>query len=233
METQDKINAYCIPGLGMNGLLFKNLRLPGFNVVPIEWKAPLKKETLPEYALRLAAEIDQSTPFILIGVSKGGMCAIEIAKKTHPLKTILISSCKVHTEKPKILRALSVIPLHYLLYDSKYLKYAALSLIKKRLGVTKAIKKDFWAAIGGQPRGYHAKAVNMLVNWKNETIPANVMHIHGDADRVIPYQKEVHYNYTIAGGSHLMVLDKAKEISTIIHKELSGYLTERELRAGW
>ncbi|MGK6351614.1 hypothetical protein [Parapedobacter sp. DT-150] len=45
--------------------------------------------------------------------------------------------------------------------------------------------------------------------------PSNTVHIHGTADRILPF-RFVKADYVIPGGSHLMVVNRAKEISDII-----------------
>jgi len=216
------LNVYCIPGLGMNALLFKNLELPNCNIIPISWLSPKKNETLPEYAMRLSAQIDTSKPFVLIGVSFGGMCAIEISKKLQPLQTILISSCKVCTEIPTALRILKYIPLHLLLSDVMYMKCTL--FILKRLGVTKALKKEFNEMLKLPPENYYSRSIDMILNWKNNTIPPRVIHIQGNKDHVLFYKKNVHYDYTIEDGSHFMIVDKADEINKIIEGETDQFL---------
>lgn len=217
-NTSHPLQVYCIPGLGVNRHLFKNIKLNRCIVTCIQWLAPFKEETLPEYAKRLAQQIDTSKPFVLIGVSFGGMCSIEIAKQLSPLKTFLISSSKVRSELPKSLRLLSFLPGHQLFSDAVYLKGAR--IVKKKLGVTPGMEKDFEEMLTPPPDGYFSKAVDMIVNWQNEHYPANVFHIHGNADDVLPYKKEVNYDYLVEGGSHMMVVDRGEEISAVINKEL-------------
>ena len=64
----------------------------------------------------------------------------------------------------------------------------------------------------------NAWAVDALLNWDNELIPENVLHIHGTHDKVLPY-KNVTCNYTIEKGQHLMVMQHADTISSLL-KEL-------------
>lgn len=219
---KSNLNVYCIPGLGMNALLFKNLQLPNCNIIPISWLSPHNNETLPEYAMRLSAQIDTSKPFVLIGVSFGGMCAIEISKKLQPLQTILVSSSKIYKEIPTALKVFKYIPLHFLFSDSMYMKYTM--FILSRLGVTKELKKDFQEMLTMPPENYYSRTISMILNWENRIIPSNVLHIHGNLDRVLFYRKNLRYDYTIKGGSHFMVVDRADEINKIIMKELNGNL---------
>ena len=64
-------------------------------------------------------------------------------------------------------------------------------------------------------------AVDQVINWKNEEVPNNLTHIHGTRDRIFPhfYIKDAIW---IKGGTHFMVVNRAKEISKIIRKELSS-----------
>ncbi|HSH65903.1 MAG TPA: alpha/beta hydrolase [Bacteroidia bacterium] len=217
-KTPNKFIIYCIPGLGTNQSLFKKLQLINAELVHIQWLKPLKKETLPEYALRLAEQIDQTQPFILMGVSFGGMCAIEIAKKLTPLKTILISSSKTATELPWNFELLKIVPVYKLLTEK--ISIAGARLFKKRIGVTPEIENDFSMLLTLPPEHYYRRTIDMIVHWENKQVPANCMHIHGTADRVLPLKKEVDYNQIIKNGSHLMILDRAGDISGIINREL-------------
>jgi hypothetical protein len=217
-NSAHQLQVYCIPGLGVNEHLFKNLRLKKCRVSCIEWIAPVKDESLPEYAMRLTKQMDTSKPFALIGVSFGGMCSIEIAKQLSPVKTFLISSSKVRSELPKSLRFLFFLPGYKLFSDNVYLKSAR--IVKKRLGVTEEMDEDFEEMLTPPPEGYFRKAVDMIVNWQNEEYPSNVFHIHGNADDVLPYKKEVDYNYIVQNGSHMMVMDRGEEISEVINREL-------------
>ena len=64
-------------------------------------------------------------------------------------------------------------------------------------------------------------AIRRITNWqRNEKVPAKVLHIHGDADRIFPL-KNVHPDYIISGGTHFMTVSKHKEVSKVIQKALN------------
>jgi hypothetical protein len=69
-------------------------------------------------------------------------------------------------------------------------------------------------------------AVDQVINWKNEEVPLNLSHIHGTRDRIFPgyYVRDA---IEIKGGTHFMIVNRAKEISKIIRKELAA---PRELK---
>lgn len=75
------MNVYFISGLGADKRIFSKLTLSAeFDIIHIDWIVPFSKETLVSYAKRLSKVIDVNNPFALIGVSFGGMIAVEIAK---------------------------------------------------------------------------------------------------------------------------------------------------------
>ncbi len=62
-------------------------------------------------------------------------------------------------------------------------------------------------------------AVDQVIRWKNEEIPANLVHIHGTSDRIFPHFY-INDAIWIKGGTHFMIVNRAKEISKILMKEL-------------
>ena len=206
--------------MGVDERLFRNLKPDNCTLHFIKWETPHKNESLPHYAMRLAKQIDTSKPFALLGVSFGGMCATEIAKQLHPIKTFVISSCKVTEELPLRLIIWKYIPLYKQVSDKTY-KNGAM-LFKRQFGVTtKDQAKKFKEMLDASPKNYFKGAVHCILSWKNNTIPASVIHIHGNADKVLSIDK-VKPNYIIESGSHFMIINKAREINEIINMELKG-----------
>ena len=65
---------YLIPGQGADHRLFDSLKVDkAFTVKHIKYSTPSKNMTMEEYAKELSAQIDTTSPFILVGVSLGGM----------------------------------------------------------------------------------------------------------------------------------------------------------------
>ena len=62
---------YGISGLGADQRVFKYLKLD-CEFIPIDWITPLKRESIENYALRLAQVIDTNEAFGILGVSFGG-----------------------------------------------------------------------------------------------------------------------------------------------------------------
>jgi hypothetical protein len=62
-------------------------------------------------------------------------------------------------------------------------------------------------------------AMDKIVNWKNEFIPDNLIHIHGTNDKILPY-RFVKSDYNIQSAGHFMIVKQAKEISVIIGNKI-------------
>lgn len=62
-----------------------------------------KRETIESYAARIRSQIKTKNP-ILLGISFGGMMAVEVAKQIETDKVILISSAKTKHELPSYYR---------------------------------------------------------------------------------------------------------------------------------
>ena len=68
------------------------LAFPGLIVPP--WIPPLRGDTLPTYAARLAETVPCPKPLVLGGSSFGGMLACEMARHLHARAVILVGSCR-------------------------------------------------------------------------------------------------------------------------------------------
>lgn len=215
------LNVYCIPGMGVNERLFRNLKLDNCTIHHIKWETPYKNESLPDYAMRLAKQIDTTRPFVLVGVSFGGMCSVEISKKLKPLKTFIISSSKFSNELPFKIAFWRTLPFYKFFRDGFYKN--AVMIAKKQFGViTQDQKISFRKMLDEAPHNYFNGAVDCIVKWDNDIRPNNLIHIHGTSDKVLPHSKVIACDYTIKGGTHFMIINKAEEISEIINKELKS-----------
>lgn len=202
---------YTISGLGADKRVFNYLNLPE-DTIHLEWIKPLKRESLQAYALRLSKNIDVSKPFSILGVSFGGMLAVEISKILHPEHTFLISTAKTKYEIPKIYRFIGETNIYNFLPNAFF--KAPLFIISrlfraKNKKLLKDILKD------SDPK-FTKWAVIALCTWKNEKVTKNTTQIHGNKDLVIPLPKEDKNIKIITDGGHFMVVDKGEEISFLI-----------------
>ncbi len=121
-KSQPNINqltVYLIPGMGTDERIFEELHFNHTNISKktIEWAPYEDCNSLEEYAKKLISQVDTSKPFILIGVSMGGMLAMEMGEIIYPERLILISSAKSDSELPCKYKLGRYIPLHNLTND--------------------------------------------------------------------------------------------------------------------
>jgi len=108
---------YAIPSLGTTAELFSFLKLKNYNLVILNWPLTNKGISLKSYAKLFLDQIDASSPFILMGVSFGGMICSELSHLLPAQKTILISSCKNRNEFPILLKAFKYLPIYKLISE--------------------------------------------------------------------------------------------------------------------
>ncbi len=215
----DKI--YCIAGLGADRKIFAKLDIKGYELEFLEWTKPFTNESLQEYTYRLASIIDDDAPIIL-GVSFGGMVAIEIAKKIPVSKLILISSVKVTAELPLWMRVCGKLNLNKYLPSKSY--HFGESIRNYRLGIATKEEKELVGAYRKNADLEQVKwSIHEILNWKNNWYPKTTVHIHGELDKIFPI-KNIKPTHIIKGGTHMMILNKAQEISRIINDILSEQL---------
>jgi len=202
---------FLIPGLGADYRAYKDIDLQGYDVVLVSWPDPDWKDTLSSYAQKLIDHYQIAAGAIVIGNSLGGMLTMEIAKKVKLHKAILISSIKTVDEAPKSFKWYRRIPLYKLVPAKMYTSSGFLV----RFVMGKISKKNsalFIDMLRKTPPKFAKWAIGAILHWDNQTIPANVYHIHGDKDRMFPYQR-IKDATIIEGGTHIMIMTRAKEIN--------------------
>lgn len=205
---------YIFSGLGADEKAFQKLDLSDFQVTHIKWIRPEKEESIEVYASRLLDQIITPNP-VLIGLSFGGIMAVEVSKHISTEKIILISSAKKKKEIPWAYRVMGGIGLQ---------KIVPLQLLKRPNAFTNFIfgaqttedKKLLKPMLENTDMHFLNWAMDKVANWKNGFDPGNITHIHGTADKVLPFSN-VQCDFAIRGGGHMMVLNRAAEVNKIIH----------------
>ena len=64
-------------------------------------------------------------------------------------------------------------------------------------------------------------ALHKVVVWRNEEVPENLVHIHGKSDRIFPF-RFVNPDFTVDNSGHLMVMNRAEDISNLLEKLISA-----------
>ena len=58
-------------------------------------------------------------------------------------------------------------------------------------------------------------AIHHVLHWNNKDVPSEVIHIHGTKDEIFPF-KHISNCIPIEGGTHAMIITKARKIGDII-----------------
>jgi pimeloyl-ACP methyl ester carboxylesterase len=209
---------FCISGMGADDRAFAHIRVPGHRLRVIQWKEPLRGETLEAYAQRMAAEIEEPQP-VLMGLSFGGMMCIEIAKLIPVSKVILISSIKSVAELPSWMRLVGRLRL------DKVVPLRSFKLLEPlqnyKLGVTNEAERRMALDYRRNAnRRYINWAVNQILNWRNQWQPGQLYHIHGTRDRMFPIRR-IGAAHLVQGGGHLMIMNRADEINRYLQSVLT------------
>lgn len=202
-----------LSGLGVDHRVFEHFRFENKKVTFLVWIPPLKKESLAAYAKRMAQQIPTDNP-VLIGLSFGGMVAIEIAKIRVVQKVIVIASAKSKREIPPLFRLLGRLKLHRLL--SAALLKRGNRLTYWFFGVhTQEDRQLLKTILDDTDPVFLRWAIDAILTWQNAVVPSRVLHIHGDQDRLLPYRFVI-ADYCVVGGGHFMTVNKASQIEAIM-----------------
>lgn len=207
---------YLLSGLGADKRVFDFIDLSGFNVHHVNWIAPVMGESIESYAKRLLPQIVTSRP-VIIGISFGGMIATEIARLIDTERVVLISSAETVTDIPRAFRMIGRSRLYRvlppgMLKSANGFMYWLFGLTGKR---DKALLK---LILFDTDTKFLLWAVDAIAHWTNRSRLSNVVRIHGSADRILPMRKA---EYVVQNGGHLMIVNKAAEVSNLIKKILA------------
>lgn len=208
---------YILSGLGVDRKVFSKINFEGLQVIHIDWIAPLKKETIAEYAKRLSLQINDEHP-ILVGLSFGGMMAMEIAKLIKVQKIVLLASAKDESELPFLYKLIGALKLNRIVPNAFLKKHNR--LVDYFFGISSKEDKQMLKQILQDTDVNFLKwAIIQILNWKNHAIPSSIIHIHGNKDRIIP-MRNIKPTYVIENAGHFMTMTHAKEIELLLKKVL-------------
>ncbi|WP_395064819.1 alpha/beta hydrolase [Flavobacterium sp.] len=207
-------NIYIFSGLGADKRVFKYLDFSNYNATFVDWIVPNKKETIEKYAKRLSQQITTKNP-ILIGLSFGGIMAVEVGKCIEAEKIIIIASVKTKNELPFYYRFAGFFKFHKLL-PTKFMKKANF-LSFWLFGISnKEDKKLLTEILKDTDENFLKWAIAIIVNWKNTFVPNNIKHIHGTSDKILPIQF-VKSDVKVNNGGHFMTINKHQELNIILN----------------
>ena len=211
-----KRKIFCISGLGADERLFENLYLPGIELVYLDWTAYEPGDSLVAYAKKMSGQINEYNP-VLMGVSFGGMLAIEMAKMLGAQQIFLISSARSGHDFPfpyqvaKTFRLTALIPTLLIKRPTRLIDF----LFGVKSTRDRELLHDY---LKNADADYIRWALQAILEWENNDTSLNIVQIHGTDDKVIPIPPGVDYRVQEAG--HLMIFNRPKEVSEIISTNL-------------
>jgi pimeloyl-ACP methyl ester carboxylesterase len=209
---------YFISGLGADERAFQLLKINHARNKYIEWLIPEKNDSLEHYIAKLSKQITDPEHSILIGLSFGGIIAIELSKINTFHKTILISSIKSVYEMPGYMKFLKYTKLYKCMPGRLLNRYNF--IIAYAFGIANKFENAILKNVIEETNPKLVKwAIDKIINWSNTMVPDNVIHIHGSEDRLFPF-KNIKNAFKIDGGTHFMIVNKPDIISTIINNEI-------------
>lgn len=211
---------YLISGLGADERMFTRLNLgEEVDFKHIAWEKADPKESFVSYCHKLLNQIDRDKPIVLIGMSFGGIVAQMISTLVKVEKIIIISSVKSPNEFGRQLalvratKIYSIIP-KWLLKWSNLLTgdYFFSTKSKEESLLLRSIIKD-------TDQDFLKWCIHQIMHWKGTTPNCDLIHIHGDEDRIFS-PENIKNCLWVKGGGHLMIHNKGEEVSGLVRKSL-------------
>jgi pimeloyl-ACP methyl ester carboxylesterase len=201
-----------LPGLNGDSRIFRNLAMLFPCAEVVKWIAPQRRESITNYAARLAETLGKVDGAIIVGVSFGGILAQELAVSHCANACLIVSSVRGPEELPphyRMARTVSRLPAESLISGAA----ATVTLIPKTLRSTSTMRI---ASLKGKHNAWRRWAIGAVLRWQPR--PAGnlkVIQIHGDQDATFPI-RHLKPDITIQGGGHLIALTHANEIAKAI-----------------
>ena len=216
---------YCISGLGADAHIFEGLAVPGVTWAHLPWLMPDGDEAIEHYAGRMkagvidASRMGEEAP-VLLGVSFGGMMAIEIAKYLPAATVIIVSSIRHWRQLPLPIKMTTHLGLGKWTPPTNSRILAPLQ--DYFLGVeTQADSRLVREYRGNVDPQYLQWSIRNIAGWQNTWQPASFYHLHGSKDKIFPIHL-VEPTHIVEGGGHLMIHNRAVEINKILGEILGN-----------
>lgn len=214
-----KYTIYCLSGLGADHRVFGKLKLDA-ELIHIPWLTPQRDESREVYLKRITEGIVFKSPYILMGLSFGGMMLRELLKENRPEGVILISTAVKKMEIPFLwrlilaTRILEWIPMSWIKSSSSFVLAKLFSL---KTVLERRMLKQIIQDTDGDFMHWAFKQIRL---WDEGGLNENCVRIHGSKDLLIRPTKNK--KIKMFQGGHLIVQSKAQSVSNVINNYLAG-----------
>lgn len=213
------------PGMGASQRMFQSQRLAFPDLIVPDWIEPKYKETLPQYARRLAETIDPGRPYIVGGASFGGMVALEVARYLDTRACVLIASIRSRRELPWRYRWLG--PL------ASTIPGTCENLAGWGIQFGEAVSRPFRKkTIQESPLVHMASEQGRFLRWasiatlrwkpKANAFRFPIEQIHGDADLVLESRLTTP-DVVIPKAGHLLTLTHPAQVNQFLENAIAKY----------
>ncbi|MEO9966296.1 MAG: alpha/beta hydrolase [Reichenbachiella sp.] len=212
------MKVYCITGLGADESVFDLLEINSEKVC-ISWAPTYAWESMEAYAEKLCEQVDQHEPFVLLGVSLGGMLAVEMNKFIKPEMTILVTSLARRSELPRWIRWVGKTRLNRIIPTFLFSSHP--KLIIWLFGVKSARGKQMVFDIASRTDKRFIKlSIDKVLNWQNDWVPENLQRIFATDDALLPKPNGV-TGIEVNNAGHFAIVESAQEVSFRVDQLLS------------
>jgi pimeloyl-ACP methyl ester carboxylesterase len=215
---------YLVPGLGADERLFAPQTQLPLDVRVLPWLPPQRGEDLGAYAARMAGRIDRTQPFVLAGVSFGGVVAMEIAQAAPPRALVLISSCRTPAAIPAWYRgawAMSSFCPPSMLKAIMLHSPLTLSAFEP---LTDQNRRLFMDMLEQACPEVVAAGMAMLMRWRGTNVHVPIHQVHGECDGVLPASM-CRADCMIPGAGHLANLTHAPSVNAYLMSIMANGVT--------
>ncbi len=187
----------------------------------LRWLPPQSvTEPLPRYAAWLAETVPAGQVCWIVGVSFGGLLALEIAQLRPLARVVLVSSLADSHELPLLLRLARATGLYRLVPPSLLQKLPFLA--GWAFGVKTKSEYALLRQIIADTDPLLARwAIGQLLSWPGVAGPGPAARLHGAQDRLLP-APATGIDYRAAEAGHFMVVSHAIQISRFLNRLTSA-----------
>ncbi len=218
--AQDCTRLYLIPGTGADHRLFDALDLRAFDTVHVALPVPERTERMREYAARVGRQIDTTQPFSLLGVSLGGMVAVELADMLGPESVVIVASAKTRRELPTSYRLGGYVPV-YKLIGGRTMRWTTKRLQPRMEPMDSVQQALFFTMMDAKDPAFLRGAVRLICSWEREEAPEGIVHVHGTLDHTLPY-KFVDPTVVVEDAGHMLVYAQPEVVEGVLTEAVTA-----------
>jgi pimeloyl-ACP methyl ester carboxylesterase len=200
-----------IPGMTAEYPVFSRLLPLLPNATVVNFIPPEEGESLVDYAARMAAQFPRES--YIVGVSFGGIVALEVSRIVRPHGCILISSIRSPNQLPPWLRLWRTLGGRN---SARMLRAAGqcAGLIPRSICTHATLRVR---QLAGAEGSWHCWATSTVLDWRPDPAPFvfPLLQIHGAEDATFPL-RYVQPDVVVPGGRHALPVTHPQEVARAI-----------------